>query len=83
MGSDIKISKTQIRKAVKQRGSLWSSLISLGTRVLPYATSAISKAVPALATGSLSALGNLGIDKIFGKGIQQGGFLIPPDKIDN
>ena len=82
MGSDIKISKTQIRKAVKQGGSLWSSLISLGTRALPYTTSTISKVVPALATGALSALGNLGIDKIFGKGIKQTGFLIPPNKIE-
>ena len=80
-GSDIKISKTQIRKAVVHGGSLWSSLFSLGTRILPYATTAASKAAPALATGALSALGSLGIDKIFGKG-QKGGFLIPQNKID-
>lgn len=49
---------------------------------LPYATPAISKAVLALATGALSTLRNLGIDKIFGKGIQQEGFLIPPNKIE-
>ena len=82
VGSEIKMSKTQIRKAVKQGGSLWSSLISLGTRALPYATSALSKAIPALAIGALSALGNLGIDKNFGKGVQQGGFLIPQSKIE-
>ena len=29
----------------------------------------MSKAVPALATGAVSALGSLGIDKIFGKGM--------------
>ena len=29
----------------------------------------ISKAVPALATGAVSALGSLGIEKMFGKGI--------------
>ena len=80
VGSDIKISKTKIRKAIKQGGSLWSSLISLGTRALPYTTSAISKAVPTLATGAMSALGSLGIDKIFGKGVQQAGFLIPQNK---
>ena len=67
---------------MKQGGSLWSSLISLGTRALSYATSAISKAVPALATGAMSALGSLGIDKIFGKGVQQRGFLIPQNKIE-
>ena len=70
VGSDIKISKTQLRKAIKQGGSVWSSLNSPGTRAFPYATSAISKAVPVLATGAMSALGNLGIDKIFGKGVQ-------------
>ena len=46
-------------------------------KTLPYA----SKAVPALATGAIQALGSLGIDKIFGRG-QSGGFLIPQDKIN-
>ena len=68
-GVDIKISKTQIRKVVKQGGSLFTTLASLGARVLPYAAKGLSKAVPALATGAVSALGSLGIDKIFGKGI--------------
>ena len=72
-GSDIKISKTQIRKSVKHGGSLFSSLASLGAKVLPYAMKGISKAVPALATGAATALGELGINKIFGKGI-----TIPP-----
>ena len=80
-GSNIKISKTQIRKAVIEGGSLWSSLISLGTKLLPYATTAVSKAASALATGALSALGSLGIDRLFGKK-QKGGFLIPQNKID-
>ena len=68
-GVDIKISKTQIRKLAKQGGNLFSSLASLGARVLPYAVKGLSKAVPALATGAVSALGSLGIDKIFGKGM--------------
>ena len=68
-GADIKISKTQIRKVAKQGGSLFSTLASLGARVLPYAVRGLQKAVPALATGAVSALGSLGIDKIFGKGI--------------
>ena len=68
-GSDIKISKTQIRRSVKHGGNLFSSLASLGARVLPYAIKGISKAVPALATGAATALGELGINKIFGKGI--------------
>ena len=68
-GADIKISKTQIRKVAKQGGNLFSSLASLGARVLPYAVKGLSKAVPTLATGAVSALGSLGIDKIFGKGM--------------
>ena len=78
-GVDIKISKTQIRRSVKQGGSLFSSLAMLGAKALPYVT----KMAPALATEAVSALGSLGIDKIFGKGQgQTGGFLIPQNKID-
>ena len=80
-GVDLKISKTQISHLVQKGGSLWSSLFSLGTKALPYATKAVTKVAPALATGALQALGSLGIDKIFGKG-QTGGFLIPQNKID-
>ena len=76
-GVDLKISKTQIRNVVQKGGSLWSSLLNLGMKALPYA----SKAVPALATGAIQALGSLGVDKIFGRG-QSGGFLIPQDKIN-
>ena len=79
-GVDIKISKTQIRKSVKHGGSLFSSLAMLGAKALPFVTKAASKAFPALATGAVSALGSLGVDKIFGKGMS-GGFLIPQNKI--
>ena len=79
-GSDIKISKTQIRKAVRQGGSLWGSLISLGSKFLPMAMPLAKKAIAPLATGALSGLASLGVDKTFGKG-QRGGFLIPIDKI--
>ena len=68
-GVDIKISKTQIRKIEKEGGNLFTSLASLGAKVLPYAVKGLSKAAPAFATGAVSALGSLGIDKIFGKGI--------------
>ena len=68
-GTDIKISKTQIGKSVKHGGNLFTSLASLAARVLPYAVKGISEAVPALATGVVSALGSLGIEKMFGKGI--------------
>ena len=73
-GAEIKISKSQIRKAVKYGGSLWSSLISLGTKALPFVTKTVSKVVPHLATGALSAWVSLGIDKIFGNGLP-----IPPE----
>ena len=75
-GADIKISKTQIRKAVQQGGSLWSSLFKIGTRLLPMA----AKAVGPLATGALSGLANVGVNKIFGRG-QVGGFLIPQNQL--
>ena len=81
-GVDLKISKSQIRHLVKEGGSLWSSLLTLGTKALPYATKAVSKLAPALAAGAAQALGSLGVDKIFGNGVQTGGFLIPQDKID-
>ena len=68
-GSDIKISKTQIRHSVKHGGNLFSSLASLGAKVLPYAIKGISKAAPALATDAATALGEIGLNKIFGKGI--------------
>ena len=79
-GADVKISKTQIRKAVKQGGSLWGSLISLGSKLLPMAMPIVKKAAAPLVTGALSGLASLGVDKIFGKG-QRGGFLVPIDKI--
>ena len=68
-GIDIKISKTQIGKSVKHGGNLLTSLATLGARVLPHAVKEISKAVRALATGAVYALGEHGINKIFGKGI--------------
>ena len=70
----------QIRKAIKHGGSLWGSLISLGSKLLPMAMPLAKKAIAPIATGALSGLASLGVDKIFGKG-QQGGFLIPQDKI--
>ena len=58
-GSDIKISKTQIRRSVKHGGNLFSSLASIGAKVLPYAIKGISKVAPALATGAATALGEV------------------------
>ena len=75
-GVEISFSKSSIRKSVKQGGSLWTSLFSLGTKALPFVTKGVSKVAPHLATGALSALGSLGIDKIFGSGMQ-GGMILP------
>ena len=68
-GSDIKISKTQISRPVKHGGNLFTSLISLGTKLLPYAMKGVAKVAPALATGAATALGDIEIKKLFGKGI--------------
>ena len=86
-GSDIKISKTQIRKSVKHGGNLFSSLASIGAKVLPYAIKGISKVAPALATGAATALGEIGLNKIFGRGgvpppqtpLLKNGIRIPPE----
>ena len=75
-GVEISFSKSSIRKSVKQGGSLWTSLISLGAKALPFVTKGVSKVAPHLATGAFSALGSLGIDKIFGSGMQ-GGMILP------
>ena len=69
-GSDLKISQTQIKSLVKHGGNLFSSLVSLGSKVLPFAIKGISKVAPALATGAATALGDLGIKKLFGKGMK-------------
>ena len=76
VGMELRLSKAQISKNLQSGGSVLSSLLQLGTKILPYATKAISKVAPALATGAAQALGSLGIDKIFG------GFMIPQNKID-
>ena len=74
-GAEISFSKSSIRKSIKQGGSLWTSLLKL----TPFLTKGVSKIAPHLATGAVSALGSLGIDKIFGKGMQGGAVL--PDAI--
>ena len=68
-GSDIKISRTQIRRSVKHGGNLFTSLASLGTKLLPFAMRGVSKVAPALASGAAYALGEIGLKKLFGKGI--------------
>ena len=71
-GAEISFSKSAIRKSIKQGGSLWTSLLKL----TPFLTKGVSKVAPHLATGAMSALESLGIDKIFGSGMQ-GGTILP------
>ena len=73
-GVDIKISKTQIRKVLKHGGSLWSSLAGLA---LPLAKKALPKIAAPLASGALSGLASVGVNKLFGSG-----FLIPDSKVN-
>ena len=68
-GTQIEISETQIKKIVKHGGNLFTSLLSLGSKLLPYAIKGVSKVAPAIVTGAATALGDLGIKKLFGKGI--------------
>lgn len=78
-GSDIKISKTQIRKSIRYGGSLFTSLLSLGRAFAPT----IAKTLGLSALSGLASEGASQVVKaISGKGIQTGGFLIPQNKID-
>ena len=68
-GIQIDISQTQIKSLVKHGGNLFTSLAKIGAKLLPYAVKGVSKVAPALATGAATALGDLGIKKLFGRGI--------------
>ena len=68
-GTVLKISEIQIKSLVKHGGNLFTSLARIGAKLLPYAIKGVSKVAPALATGAATALGDLGIKKLFGKGI--------------
>ena len=68
-GTVLKISETQIKSLVKQGGNLFTSLARIGAKLLPLAIKGVSKVAPALATGAATGLGELGIKKLFGRGI--------------
>ena len=76
-GVEIKISKTQIRKVIKHGGALWSSLAGLAW---PLA----KKIAGPLASGALSGLASVGVNKLFSKkgSGNVGGFLIPDSKVN-
>ena len=70
-GVDIKISKSQIRNVARHGGSLWGSLAGLASKALPMVIPLAKKAAVPLATGALSGLASLGVNKLFGgKGLQ-------------
>ena len=68
-GTILKISETQIKSLVKHGGNLFTSLAKIGAKLLPFAMKGVSKFAPALATGAATALGDIGIKKLFGRGI--------------
>ena len=76
-GMEIKLSKTNIRKQVG--GSLLTSVLALGRAFGP--TIAKTLGLSALA-GAASTGASQIVNKIAGKGVQRGGFLIPQNKID-
>ena len=77
-GVEIKISKTQIRKVMKQGGSLFSAIIPLARSLAPTLAKTLGlSALAGLASEGASQV----VKKISGKGTMTGGFLIPQDKI--
>ena len=75
-GTDIKISQAGIRK--QEGGRILSSLMPMMSKVGAMALPWLSKAAAPLATGALSGLSSLGVNKLFANGI----FSIPQDKVD-
>ena len=83
-GVEIKISKTQIRKVMKQGGSLFSAIIPLARSLAPTLAKTLGlSALAGLASEGASQV----VKKISGKGAKRppgamtGGFLIPQNKI--
>ena len=78
-GVELKISKTQVRKVIKKGGNLWTSILSLGTKILPFLGKAFGKAAPALATGATQAAASFGVEKALGGGC----YDIPYEALSN
>ena len=77
-GVEIKISKSQIRKVIKQGGSLFSAIIPLARSLAPTLAKTLGlSALAGLASEEASQVAKT----ISGKGAMTGGFLIPQDKI--
>ena len=75
-GTDLRISAAQMRK--QDGGSLFSAILPMMSKVGAMALPWLSKAAAPLATGALSGLSSLGVNKLFGSGL----FSVPQDKVD-
>ena len=77
-GVELRISKTQIRKVMKQGGSLFSAVVPLARTLAPTLAKTLGlSALAGLASEGASQVAK----KISGQGAMTGGFLIPQDKI--
>ena len=77
-GVKVRISKTQIRKAIRKGGSLFSAIIPLAKSLAPTLAKTLGlSALAGLASEGASQV----VKKVSGSG-QTGGFLIPQDKIE-
>ena len=76
-GVELKISKTQIRKVMKQGGSLFSAIILLARSFAPT----LAKTLGLSALAGLATEGASQVAKKISRSGQTGGLLIPQDKI--
>ena len=77
-GVEVRISKTQIRKAIRKGGSLFSAIIPLAKSLAPTLAKTLGlSALAGLASEGASQV----VKKVSGSG-QTGGFLVPQDKIE-
>ena len=60
---------------------MFTSLMQLGTNLIPMVTKTATKLLPGVATGAVGALTDFGVSKALGFG-QTGGFLISQDMVD-
>ena len=61
----LKQAKHRYEKAVR-----YGLLIGFTPKIIPMATKNAPKILARLATGAVSAVGSLGVDKLFGKGVR-------------
>ena len=80
-GLTIRMSSRQLKHNVKTEGGFLGALLpvlaGVGRAVAPAVMGLAKKAIPALATGTLSGLASTGVSKIFGNGLylKKGGMI--------